>query len=562
MMHRLFGKLRLALAFFLLGVTASYAGTTGPLFNVSALGLTLTINTTPPNHYYPAAGIKINTLGYALSTASAQCSNANNGFCLFPVSHNAPASIVLAGPSGTVGFTLCLNGTGPLSCQLFSLSVVAGWTWEGGSEITNVTGTYGTLGAPASGNIPGARSGSISWVDASGNLWLFGGTGLSTSSGTGSLNDLWKYDIQTGLWTWVSGSNTKNARGTYGTLGTPASGNIPGARKDSISWTDASGNLWLFGGNGLVPSGAAIAGPLNDLWKYDIQTGFWTWVGGSNTKNATGTYGTLGTPASGNIPGARSGSISWADASGNLWLFGGNGIGSSSGSANDLNDLWKYDIQTGFWTWVGGSNTTQANGIYGTLGTPAPGNIPGARNFSISWADASGNLWLFGGNGFDSSSSFASQLNDLWKYDIQTGFWTWVGGSDTGDATSTYGTLGTPASGNIPGARNSSISWADASGNLWLFGGLGFDSDNLLGDLNDLWKYDIQTGFWTWVGGSNLKNVPGTYGTLGTPAPSNIPGARERSISWADTSGNLWLFGGNGYDSASNEGFLNDLWKY
>jgi N-acetylneuraminic acid mutarotase len=32
--------------------------------------------------------------------------------------------------------------------------------------------------------------------------------------------------------------------------------------------------------------------------------------------------------------------------------------------------------------------------------------------------------------------------------------------------------------------------------------------------------------------------------------------------SWIDASGNLWLFGGNGYDSTGNFGYLNDLWQY
>jgi hypothetical protein len=43
---------------------------------------------------------------------------------------------------------------------------------------------------------------------------------------------------------------------------------------------------------------------------------------------------------------------------------------------------------------------------------------------------------------------------------------------------------------------------------------------------------------------------------------SNIPGARRFAVSWKDNSGNSWLFGGSGYDSAGNFGTLNDLWKF
>lgn len=55
-----------------------------------------------------------------------------------------------------------------------------------------------------------------------------------------------------------------NARGTYGTQGTPASGNVPGARYTTSTWTDSSGNLWLFGGAGYSAAGTPV--DLNDLW--------------------------------------------------------------------------------------------------------------------------------------------------------------------------------------------------------------------------------------------------------------------------------------------------------
>jgi hypothetical protein len=35
-------------------------------------------------------------------------------------------------------------------------------------------------------------------------------------------------------------------------------------------------------------------------------------------------------------------------------------------------------------------------------------------------------------------------------------------------------------------------------------------------------------------------------------------------MSWVDSRGELWLFGGQGYDSTSSNGngYLNDLWRY
>jgi hypothetical protein len=42
--------------------------------------------------------------------------------------------------------------------------------------------------------VPGARTHPNSWIDGSGNLWLFGGQGRSASSSS-RLNDLWKFGI-------------------------------------------------------------------------------------------------------------------------------------------------------------------------------------------------------------------------------------------------------------------------------------------------------------------------------------------------------------------------------
>ena len=102
------------------------------------------------------------------------------------------------------------------------------WTWVSGSILTGQTGTYGTPGVAATTNIPGARYEAVSWIDNSGNLWLFGGTGDDSTGAYGDLNDLWKFDGTN--WTWVSGSNLINQSGTYGTMGTAATTNIPGTR--------------------------------------------------------------------------------------------------------------------------------------------------------------------------------------------------------------------------------------------------------------------------------------------------------------------------------------------
>jgi N-acetylneuraminic acid mutarotase len=422
------------------------------------------------------------------------------------------------------------------------------WTWMSGSNIASLShvvtlpngepGVYGTVGVAAPTNAPGGREQSVTWIDASGNLWIFGGLGIDSVGNPGYLNDLWEFNPNLGAngeWTWMGGSTTAppadqvvyqlfGQPGVYGTLGTPAPTSIPGGRYGAYAWTDALGNLWLYGGNGFDAAGAN--GYLNDLWEYtpgaNGTPGNWTWMGGNATVPPSpapwiqsaepGVYGTLGTPDSANIPGGRSSGVTWADASGNLWLFGGLGA-DSAGNTGYLNDLWKYTPgrsgSAGEWTWMGGGNTIGVYGgqpgVYGVLGISDSTSIPGARFSGATWVDPSGNLWLFGGQGYDWTGTTAGFLNDLWKYTPDAGSgagqWTWMGGSNIippspgtnlgvlGGEPGVYGTLGTPASTNTPGARIGAAPWIDASGNLWFFGGLGYDSNGSQGYLNDCWKY-------------------------------------------------------------------------
>jgi hypothetical protein len=343
--------------------------------------------------------------------------------------------------------------------------------------------------------------------------------------------------LGSGEWTWVSGAGTVNQLGVYGTQGVPAATNVPGARTEAASWTDNNGNFWLFGG-------ATQSGPFNDLWRFNPTNDEWAWMSGSSSANQPGVYGTQGVPAAANIPGSRALATTWTDSGGNLWLFGG---------STDTNDLWQFNPATQLWTWISGSGSYGPPGVYGTQGAPAATNAPGGRNEALGWIDSSGNLWLFGGSGYDSAGVYG-ELNDLWEFSPTTKMWTWVSGSSSMNQLGVYGTQGVPAATNVPGGRNGAISWTDSSDNFWLFGGSGFDGSNDSGGLlNDLWEFNPTTKMWTWVSGSSSANQPGVYGTQGVPAATNIPGGREYAVSWIDGSGNLWLFGG---------GAPNDLWEF
>ena len=61
----------------------------------------------------------------------------------------------------------------------------------------------------------------------------------------------------------------------YGMLGVPSATNVPGGRDGAASWTDSSGNFWLFGGFGADSKVYPTGDPdtpmhyLNDLWEFN-----------------------------------------------------------------------------------------------------------------------------------------------------------------------------------------------------------------------------------------------------------------------------------------------------
>jgi N-acetylneuraminic acid mutarotase len=429
------------------------------------------------------------------------------------------------------------------------------FTWVKGSSTTTVSGVYGTQGIASPVNDPGARRGCATWTDAAGNLWLFGGEGVVINNQW--FSDLWKYNPTTNEWTWVKGPNLPNSPAVYGVLGVAAPANNPGARVFSMSWIDLSGNFWLFGG--LVNSGQ---NRYSDLWRYNPTTNQWAWMSGSSAFDSPGVYGTLNMSSPSVFPGARNGASTWIDNNGKLWLFGGRGFGSTN-TAGRLNDLWKFDPANNQWTWVTGSQTPGLSGVYGTLSIPAPSNTPGARDFSGAWVSSSGKLFLFGGQGYASTTAIGL-LNDMWEFNPLTSLWSWVNGSNFINQFGAYGTLGVPAASVTPGARSGMACWIDAKGEYWIFGGQGFGTFASVAGLNDLFKFNPVTNQWTWMKGSNQVSQVGIYGTQGVAAPANTPGGRDGNTWWKNTTNNfLWLFGGSGLTSVPNViQSMNDLWKY
>lgn len=277
----------------------------------------------------------------------------------------------------------------------------------------------------------------------------------------------------------------------------------------------------------------------------------WTWMEGANSANQFGNYTLPSQPITSvvtNTPGSVRYPATWTGPDGNLWMFSGYGYGSVS---TDVPEPWYYQEM---WNYDFTADYSGSYNDYWSLVSPGSGSpVPVGRWGAVTWTDAAGALWLFGGQ--DQSTDF---LNDIWYYKISTQTWTPVAGGF--NQPGVYGIQGTPAPGNIPGGRWGATARLDASGNLWLFGGYGYDSTGALGLLNDLWK--LSGGQWTWVSGSELVNSNGVYGVQGQAASTNVPGGRQASSSWIDSSGNFWLFGGYNLSPTGQSTAFNDLWEF
>jgi hypothetical protein len=152
----------------------------------------------------------------------------------------------------------------------------------------------------------------------------------------------------------------------------------------------------------------------------------------------------------------------------------------------------------------------------------------------------------------------------LWRFNTTSNQWALMSpsasakyySSSGGASVATYGTKGTEASGNSPSGRTQvPATWTGKSGYLWLFGGQQYTSSK---NKNELWRYNVNTRQWTFMGGGTAGSEVGIYGALGVESSTNIPGSRLTPLAWTDSSGDLWMFGGSGA-AASGAGVLADL---
>ena len=137
-------------------------------------------------------------------------------------------------------------------------------------------------------------------------------------------------------------------------------------------------------------------------------------------------------------------------------------------------------------------------GVYGTQGVASARNVPGRTSSAsldrlVRQSVAVWRVWRL----------LELQCGLVQRFVADSsgnGQWTWVGGQSVAMPQASTARKARPpraTSRGAPGGR----SWIDSAGNLWLFGGVGYDSTGAVGNLNDLWRYTPSTAQWTWVSG-------------------------------------------------------------
>jgi hypothetical protein len=417
------------------------------------------------------------------------------------------------------------------------------WTWMGGTDTVNSPGIYGTQGISSpSINPPGTADG-IEWIDVQGNFWMYGGESIH-----GWSNDLWKFDLTTKQWTWIKGSGgLPDQIPVYGINGVADISNSPGERATSASWSDNQSNLWLFGGIGY--QGPGLGGCYHDLWKYNISSNMWTWMKGDSTfgyERTNAHYGIKGIEDTNNIPSYTINmDITWTDNSGDLWMV------------DEMGCLWRYSVQSNNWCWMNGDTIGYVN--FGQQFIPSPTTTPGATSYDFThWKDSDGNIWYLYSGGSD-------YTNELFKYYPSTNMWTWIWGDTTwetvnvhyGDTICNFDPVDEKEEITPWPRRETNACWIDVCDNLWVFGGTGGGG----GIINDLVYYNTNRNIWVRAGFDTTVNSIGHYGTMGVSNPNNCPPNRADGLSFKDTDGNLWLFGGVGAPFPYYN-YYEDMWRF
>jgi hypothetical protein len=282
---------------------------------------------------------------------------------------------------------------------------------------------------------------------------------------------------------------------------------MPSARARYGAAYDANGERALIFGGRFREEGASGNYDLfSELWEFDFSTREWTLL-----DDGSG-------PSDRFYP-----SLAWDDESGDLYLFGGL-TNADPMTLRVSEETWKWD----------GSDWEELN---------TSGDEPSTRTFLAETYDPTRKRMVF----------FAGQVGDYWSnaynetyaLDIETLEWTELNDGD-----------------DAPSTRMHPHMVYDADRDRYL----AFGGHTDIGDGNDLWAMDPDSGAWslireadTFTGsglgcGDNSSDVPADYVEQDLSAPER----RHRGM-FTVMHDNLWIFGGM-HAECSNH--LDDTWRY
>eukprot|EP01122_Echinamoeba_exundans_P009502 TRINITY_DN3388_c0_g2_i1.p1 TRINITY_DN3388_c0_g2~~TRINITY_DN3388_c0_g2_i1.p1 ORF type:complete len:1268 (+),score=125.86 TRINITY_DN3388_c0_g2_i1:130-3933(+) len=333
---------------------------------------------------------------------------------------------------------------------------------------------------------------------------------------------------------WVSGNTTIQAPGNYVDRRIASSRSFPGARfNHQVAYDETRQEMFVFGGSGFGRPNISALLTLDDLWSFRLNDSTWTWLSGEGLASSAPTYS--GTT----YPGSRYYAASWYDPTAReFFLFGG-----GDGVTGVHDDVWRYRLTDSTWTWMNGTTGNSGPGFVGPVGVYGPRNTPGNRNQMCYVYDRfKKEGYLFGG-----VNSVNGVYGDLWKIRFNDSYWAIVSGNLTVNLRPNTAGKGVANPTFNPSSRVSpACAIDDIRGEIYVFGGRGYNSAGSISILNDLWRFRINDSTWTWLAGELSGAQPGVYGTRGSGvAGVTVPGSRYEAAAWFDpTKLQLGLFGG------------------
>jgi N-acetylneuraminic acid mutarotase len=267
------------------------------------------------------------------------------------------------------------------------------WRKVLGSATVNDKPTYDQLSENTKTSSPGGRSGSCTWVDSDGNLWLFGGESQDGKNII-TYNDLWRFDQKKESWHRMAGADKPNQVLDSASIAKGSKKAQPSSRRDAIAWYDKGKNqLYLYGGVGYGLS-SGRHGNLADMWAYDVKSNNWIVKSKIFQTNSEPVNFSAGGFSSRNTPGGRKGAVHWVDRAGDFYLMGGYNVLYKAATFIDPY-VWKFDIKKELWTMVLDSESVVLSD--GTV-----------------FEAADGSVYLYGGNEFDKQNRQSYPVTSVW----------------------------------------------------------------------------------------------------------------------------------------------------